>query len=141
MKKPLSNLRSQSPRPYFAGLPAIENKPFPGDPALDGELRQGRFPAPSSYTGGAMTERSKVTNIARARKPAADSIDDRTSLLCSRVVGQPGIIDSIVPYVEMFQARLAPENRPAGVFLLLGPTGTGKTRTVEALAEALHGSP
>ena len=35
---------------------------------------------------------------------------------------------------------LAPENRPVGVFLLLGPTGTGKTRTVEALAEALHGS-
>jgi len=46
----------------------------------------------------------------------------------------------IVPYVEMFQAGLAPENRPVGVFLLLGPTGTGKTRTVEALAEVLHGS-
>jgi CheY-like chemotaxis protein len=40
----------------------------------------------------------------------------------------------------MFQAGLAPENRPVGVFLLLGPTGTGKTRTVEALAEVLHGS-
>jgi ATP-dependent Clp protease ATP-binding subunit ClpA len=45
-----------------------------------------------------------------------------------------------VPYVEMYQAGLAPENRPAGVFLLLGPTGTGKTRTVEALAEVLHAS-
>jgi CheY-like chemotaxis protein len=40
----------------------------------------------------------------------------------------------------MFQAGLTPENRPVGVFLLLGPTGTGKTRTVEALAEVLHGS-
>src|SRR6266446_4790997 len=46
----------------------------------------------------------------------------------------------IVPYVQMHQAGLAPEGRPAGVFLLLGPTGTGKTRTVEALAEVLHGS-
>jgi ATP-dependent Clp protease ATP-binding subunit ClpA len=36
---------------------------------------------------------------------------------------------------------LSPEGRPLGVFLLLGPTGTGKTRTVEALAEVLHGSP
>ena len=36
---------------------------------------------------------------------------------------------------------LTPEGRPAGVFLLLGPTGTGKTKTVEALAEVLHGSP
>ncbi len=40
----------------------------------------------------------------------------------------------------MFQAGLSPDNRPVGVYLLLGPTGTGKTRTVEALAEALHGS-
>jgi ATP-dependent Clp protease ATP-binding subunit ClpA len=46
----------------------------------------------------------------------------------------------IVPYVQMYRAGLAPEGRPAGVFLLLGPTGTGKTRTVEALAEILHGS-
>jgi ATP-dependent Clp protease ATP-binding subunit ClpA len=40
----------------------------------------------------------------------------------------------------MHRAGLTPEGRPAGVFLLLGPTGTGKTRTVEVLAEALHGS-
>jgi hypothetical protein len=45
----------------------------------------------------------------------------------------------IVPYVYMWQAGLAPEGRPAGVFLLLGPTGTGKTKTVEAIAELLHG--
>lgn len=40
----------------------------------------------------------------------------------------------------MHQAGLSPEGRPVGVVLLLGPTGTGKTRTVEALAEVLHGS-
>jgi ABC-type multidrug transport system ATPase subunit len=45
----------------------------------------------------------------------------------------------IVPYVYMWQAGLAPEGRPAGVFLLLGPTGTGKTKTVQAIAELLHG--
>ncbi len=60
--------------------------------------------------------------------------------LSERVVGQPNAMAQIVPYVEMYQAGLAPEGRPAGVFLLLGPTGTGKTRTVEALAEVLHGS-
>jgi ATP-dependent Clp protease ATP-binding subunit ClpA len=46
----------------------------------------------------------------------------------------------IVPYVQMYRAGLAAEGRPVGVFLLLGPTGTGKTKTVEALAETLHGS-
>jgi len=60
--------------------------------------------------------------------------------LSERVVGQSRALEQIVPYVQMFQAELSPEGRPAGVFLLLGPTGTGKTRTVEALAEVLHGS-
>jgi len=56
------------------------------------------------------------------------------------VVGQPQALTQIVPYVQMHEAGLAPEGRPVGVFLLLGPTGTGKTRTVEVLAQALHGS-
>jgi len=60
--------------------------------------------------------------------------------LAQRLVGQTQAIELVVPYVRMFQAGLAPEGRPAGVFLLLGPTGTGKTRTVEALAEVMHGS-
>ena len=56
------------------------------------------------------------------------------------ILGQDEAITAITPYVELSMAGLAPEGRPAGVFLLLGPTGTGKTRTVEALAQALHGS-
>src|SRR5580658_8359530 len=87
-----------------------------------------------------MTERLRNTVNTRARKPIPEPAEDLTSILSSKVVGQPNVINVIVPYVEMFQAGLAPENRPIGVFLLLGPTGTGKTRTVEALAEALHGS-
>lgn len=86
-----------------------------------------------------MTDRLKNLSGTRSRKPA-DAAQDLTSVLSSKVVGQPNVINVIVPYIEMFQAGLAPDNRPAGVFLLLGPTGTGKTRTVEAIAEALHGS-
>ena len=63
-----------------------------------------------------------------------------TAALRKRVVGQPRAIDEIVPYVRMHEANLSPGGRPVGVFLLLGPTGTGKTKTVEALAEVLHGS-
>src|SRR5881296_3965052 len=65
---------------------------------------------------------------------------DLVSLLAQRVVGQSAATKAIVPYVYMYQSGLAPENRPAGVFLLLGPTGTGKTKTVEAIADLLHGS-
>lgn len=63
-----------------------------------------------------------------------------SAILAKKVIGQSAATDAIVPYVQMFHADLAPEGRPVGVFLLLGPTGTGKTRTVEVLAEALHGS-
>ncbi|MGA2182865.1 MAG: AAA family ATPase [Bryobacteraceae bacterium] len=58
-----------------------------------------------------------------------------------RVVGQPAAVKAIAPWLDVHQAGLSPEGRPAGVFLLLGPTGTGKTRTVEAIADILHGSP
>lgn len=70
----------------------------------------------------------------------AGTLSDLAADLRRRIVGQEEAIETIVPYVELYQAGLAPEGRPVGVFLLLGPTGTGKTRTVEALAEALHGS-
>lgn len=65
---------------------------------------------------------------------------DLVSVLARKVVGQDAATRVIVPYIKMFQAGLAPADRPVGVFLLLGPTGTGKTKTVEAVAEALHGS-
>ena len=65
---------------------------------------------------------------------------DLGSFLSQKLVGQPAAIAAIVPYVQMYRAMLSPEGRPAGVFLLLGPTGTGKTKTVEALAEVLHGN-
>src|SRR5205809_2867528 len=65
---------------------------------------------------------------------------DLAEVLSRIVVGQPADIASIVPFSEIHHAGLSTEGRPAGVFLLLGPTGTGKTRTVEAIAEALHGS-
>src|SRR5215469_2528085 len=76
----------------------------------------------------------------RSKKPATDPAEDLAAVLSQKVVGQPAATRVIVPYIEMFQAGLAPEGRPVGVFLLLGPTGTGKTKTVEALAEVLHGS-
>lgn len=65
---------------------------------------------------------------------------DLSSALAQHIHGQPAAIETILPWVEMYLAGLAPAGRPAGIFLLLGPTGTGKTRTAEALALELHGS-
>src|SRR5579872_2030525 len=76
----------------------------------------------------------------KSKKPAEEKVEDLAAQLSQKVVGQPAVSDVIIPYIQMFQAGLAPEGRPVGVFLLLGPTGTGKTKTVEALAEVIHGS-
>jgi ATP-dependent Clp protease ATP-binding subunit ClpA len=82
-----------------------------------------------------------TTVSGRTRRPILpEDPDGLAARLKELLVGQPEAIDIVVPYVQMYQAGLSPEGRPVGVVLLLGPTGTGKTRTVEALAEVLHGS-
>jgi ATP-dependent Clp protease ATP-binding subunit ClpB len=57
------------------------------------------------------------------------------------VIGQEEAIHEIVRTYQTHLAGLSPEGRPIGNFLFLGPTGTGKTRAVEATAEALLGNP
>src|SRR5262249_31770743 len=89
--------------------------------------------------GGGPSMKS-VQPSGKSKKPAEDKVEDLAARLTQKVVGQPVVADIIIPYIQMFQAGLAPDVRPVGVFLLLGPTGTGKTKTVEALAEVIHGS-
>src|SRR5436190_11393708 len=71
--------------------------------------------------------------------PLATIPKNFAELLAQKIVGQPKALETIAPWIQMYLAGLSPTERPTGVFLLLGPTGTGKTRTVEAVAEVLHG--
>ncbi len=84
--------------------------------------------------------KTSTGSIKPRRMESEPQPQDIAAMLMERVVGQDASLNAIVPYVQLFNAGLAPEGRPVGIFLLLGPTGTGKTRTVEALAEVLHGS-
>jgi ATP-dependent Clp protease ATP-binding subunit ClpA len=63
------------------------------------------------------------------------------SELRRRIVGQDHAIDSLVSAFQGVRAGLVPERRPIRNFLFLGPTGSGKTRSVEAVAEILFGRP
>jgi len=58
-----------------------------------------------------------------------------------RIVGQDEAIEKVTEIYQMFLAGLNAPGRPVGNLLFLGPTGTGKTRVVEAVAEALFGDP
>jgi ATP-dependent Clp protease ATP-binding subunit ClpA len=57
------------------------------------------------------------------------------------VVGQDEAIEQIINIYQTYLTGLAPAGRPIGNFLFLGPTGSGKTRMVEATAESLAGNP
>ena len=84
--------------------------------------------------------RSQTITGRAKRYSVPENANQLANQLSRILIGQTEAIEAIVPYVQMHQAGLSPEGRPVGVVLLLGPTGTGKTRTVEALAETLHGS-
>jgi ATP-dependent Clp protease ATP-binding subunit ClpB len=56
-----------------------------------------------------------------------------------KIVGQDAAVEKVAEIYQMFLAGLNPPGRPVGNLLFLGPTGSGKTRVVEALSEALFG--
>lgn len=56
-----------------------------------------------------------------------------------RVLGQRHALDLVAERVQTNRAKLDNPQRPVGVFMLVGPSGTGKTETALALAEALYG--
>jgi type VI secretion system protein VasG len=60
-------------------------------------------------------------------------------LLERRIIGQSHALEAIGQRIRTARARLEDPRRPIGVFLLVGPSGVGKTETALALADALYG--
>ncbi|MDA8486310.1 type VI secretion system ATPase TssH [Pseudomonas resinovorans] len=56
-----------------------------------------------------------------------------------RVMGQNAALGTIAQRIQAYRAGLTDPAKPVGVFLLVGPTGVGKTETAYALADALYG--
>src|SRR5271170_2267631 len=71
---------------------------------------------------------------------SAETIEFQKALR-SKIVGQDEGVQSLVELFQVFTAGLNSPGRPVGNLLFLGPTGSGKTRLVEAAAEILFGSP
>jgi type VI secretion system protein VasG len=61
------------------------------------------------------------------------------NILENRVIGQRHALELVARRIQTSRARLDNPNRPVGVFMLVGPSGTGKTETALTLAEALYG--
>jgi len=71
---------------------------------------------------------------------SAEVLDFERRLL-GKIVGQERAVRRIVNMYQIYLAGMNTPSRPIGNLLFLGPTGSGKTRVVEASAEILFGSP
>ena len=64
------------------------------------------------------------------------SLEDK---LAQRVMGQDYALSQLVQGIKTSKAKLEDPNKPQGVFMLVGPSGVGKTETALALANELYG--
>jgi len=72
------------------------------------------------------------------KSPRAQDFEDR---LGARIVGQERAVRRVSGLYQIFLAGMNPPNRPIGTMLFLGPTGSGKTRVIEAASEVLYADP
>ena len=73
-------------------------------------------------------------------KRSSNTLEFKTSL-AAKIVGQEEGVQALVDLYQVYCAGLNSPGRPVGNLLFLGPTGSGKTRIVEAAAEILFGDP
>src|SRR5215471_17150424 len=75
--------------------------------------------------------------------PTRRSIESQEfeAALRRKIVGQDEGVRAVVDLYQVFCAGMCSAGRPVGNLLFLGPTGSGKTRIVEAAAEILFGDP
>jgi ATP-dependent Clp protease ATP-binding subunit ClpA len=89
-----------------------------------------------------------VEAVSRATKIPVDQLRDRTeedtsgltnieTNIKSRLFGQDTTVDTVLERVYVNHAGMKTLNKPIGVFLFLGPTGTGKTELAKLLSENL----
>ncbi|WP_428739507.1 type VI secretion system ATPase TssH [Sulfurimonas sp.] len=68
-----------------------------------------------------------------------EKVMDLANSMKARIIGQDDAIDYINQFLQISMAGLKKENAPAGVFLLVGPSGVGKTETALSIADLIFG--
>src|SRR6202030_4081039 len=104
-------------------------------------LAANSFPENKQFPERKQGPEAMRTNLATVLDPSRRSNDARDfeTALRRKIVGQDQAIEKVAEIYQMFLAGLNAPGRPVGNLLFLGPTGSGKTRVVEAVAESLFG--
>jgi type VI secretion system protein VasG len=77
--------------------------------------------------------------VGKMMKDEIATILSLQKFLGNRVIGQPYALEMISQRIETSRASLDDPNKPVGVFMLVGPSGVGKTETALALSDLLYG--
>lgn len=131
----------------------LRNRAFPDAPLLLLDRVYAKIRFESHFETDLSTERSARELLAETARDMANlppqpfgiSVQDRLRQLekrmSARIIGQDKVLGRMISRIRAYKKGLKIRaNRPDGVFLLVGPTGVGKTETALVLAEELIGS-
>jgi len=77
--------------------------------------------------------------VGKMLKDEIEAMLNLTEQLTQRVIGQDHALDTIAQRIKVSKAKMEDPNKPIGVFMLVGPSGVGKTETAITLADLLYG--
>ncbi len=106
--------------------------------ALQGETPMMRVAVDAQIVGEVLAAWTGIP-VGKMLKDEISTVLSLSSLLGKRVIGQEHALDMIAQRVQTSRAALDDPNKPIGVFMLVGPSGVGKTETALALSDLLYG--
>jgi type VI secretion system protein VasG len=106
--------------------------------ALQGETPMLRVAVDAQIVGEVLSAWTGIP-VGKMLKNEISTVLSLSALLGKRVIGQEHALDMIAQRVQTSRAALDDPNKPIGVFMLVGPSGVGKTETALALSDLLYG--
>ena len=106
--------------------------------ALQGETPMLRVAVDAQIVGEVLAAWTGIP-VGKMLKDEIATVLSLSSLLGKRVIGQEHALDMITQRVQTSRAALDDPSKPIGVFMLIGPSGVGKTETALAIADLLYG--
>jgi type VI secretion system protein VasG len=106
--------------------------------ALQGETPMIRVAVDAQIVGEVISAWTGIP-VGKMMKDEISTVLSLPSYLGQRVIGQIHALEIISQRISTSRARLDDPNKPIGVFMLVGPSGVGKTETALALSDLLYG--
>jgi len=106
--------------------------------ALQGETPMIRVAVDAQIVGEVISAWTGIP-VGKMMKDEISTVLSLPTFLGQRVIGQIHALEIISQRISTSRARLDDPNKPIGVFMLVGPSGVGKTETALALADLLYG--